>query len=45
MSPTASRNDIIITGAIESNQGRDVMINDVSNYFVQTPVPQDKGEK
>ena len=38
-------NAIIITGVIEATQGRDVMINDVPNAFVQTPVPQDKGDK
>ena len=30
---------------IEEKQGRDVMINDVPNDFVQTPVPQDEGDE
>ena len=30
---------------IEAKQGRDVMINDVPNYFVQTPLPQYKGNE
>ena len=30
---------------IESKQGRDVMINDVPNYFLKTPVPQDERDE
>ena len=41
-SPTASRNDIIITGAMEAKQGRYVMIKYVPNDFLQTPLPQDE---
>ena len=45
VSPMSSSNDISITGAIEGKQGRDVMINDVPNVFVQTPVPQYEGDE
>ena len=44
-SPTAESDAIIITGVIEAKQFIDVMINDVPNNFVQTPVPQDKGDE
>ena len=44
-SPTAANDAIIITGVIEAKQGRDVMINNVPNTFVQTPVPQDEGDE
>ena len=42
---TAARNDIVITGVVEVKQGIDLMINDVPNSFVQTPVPQDEGDE
>ena len=44
-SPTSESGDIIITITIEAKQVRDVMINDVENDFVQTPVPHDEGDK
>ena len=44
-SPTAASNAIIITGVIEAKQGIDVMINDVPNDFLQTPVSQDNGDE
>ena len=44
-SPMSANNAIIFTGVIESKQGRDVMINDVPNDLVQTPVPQDEGDE
>ena len=43
-SPTEAINAIIITGVIEAKQGRDLMINDIPNDFVQTPVFQDEGD-
>ena len=43
--PTSARDAIIITGVIEAKQGRYAIINDVPNDLLQTPVPQDKGEK
>ena len=42
--PTAASNAIIITGVIEAKHGIDVMINDVPNDFVQTPVTQCEGD-
>ena len=44
-STTSARDAISITGLIESKQGRDVMINDVPNTFLQIPVPQDEGDE
>jgi hypothetical protein len=35
-SPTATNESILITGAIEAKQGRDVMTADIPNAFVQT---------
>ena len=45
VSPTSASDAIIITGVIEAKPGRDVMINDVPNDFVQTLVPQDKEDE
>ena len=39
------KNAIIIPNVIEVKQGRDVMINDVPNDFLQTPVPQNEGDE
>ena len=44
-SPTAASDYVIIIVVIEAKQGRDVMINDFSDDFLQTPVPQDKGDE
>ena len=40
-SPTVSTDSVLITGVIEAKQGRDVMIIDIPNAFVQTVFPED----
>ena len=45
VSPTAASNAIIITGVIESKQGRDATIKKFPNDFVKTPVTQDEGDE
>ena len=44
-SPMAASDAIIITGVIEAKQVRYAIIKDVTNAFVKTTVPQDKGDK
>eukprot|EP00957_Ditylum_brightwellii_P185371 14115004-Ditylum_brightwellii.AAC.1 len=39
-SPTATTEAILITGVIEAKQQRDIMMLDIPNAFIQTPVPQ-----
>eukprot|EP00957_Ditylum_brightwellii_P057453 4356106-Ditylum_brightwellii.AAC.1 len=39
-SPTATTEAILITGVIKVKQQRDIMMLDIPNAFVQTPVPQ-----
>ena len=45
VSPMAEGYAISITGAIESKQGRYVIIKNVPNAFVQTQVPHDKEDE
>ena len=42
--PTVSTQSVLITGVIDAKQGRDVMIIDMPNAFVQTVLP-DNDEK
>ena len=44
-SPTAATESILLTGAIEAKQKRDVMTLDVPNAFVQTTVPQEEDDE
>ena len=44
-SPTAATESILLTGAIEAKQNRDVMTLDVPNAFVQTTVPQEEDDE
>eukprot|EP00957_Ditylum_brightwellii_P007025 531497-Ditylum_brightwellii.AAC.1 len=39
-SPTAATEAILITGVIETNQCCDIMVLDIPNVFVQTPIPE-----
>ena len=44
-SPTAATDSILVTGTIDAKQRRDVMTLDIPNVFVQTEVPQEKGDE
>ena len=41
-SPTAALESILLTTAVDSKEGRDVMSADVPNAFIQTPMPPTK---
>ena len=44
-SPTAATDSIFVTATIDAKQNRDVMTLDIPNAFVQTDVPQKKGDE
>ena len=45
-SPTAITESILLTAVIDAKEGRDVMVADVPNAFVQTAIePKEKGER
>ena len=44
-SPTAATYSIFVTATIDAKQNRDVMTLDIPNAFVQTEVPQKKGDE
>ena len=45
-SPTASLEGVFLTATIDAHEGRDVMVSDVPNAFIQTEMPKrKKGEK
>ena len=45
-SPTAITESIILTAVIDTKEGRDILIADVPNAFVQTGIePKEKGER
>ena len=45
-SPTAITESIILTAVIDAKEGRDILIADVPNAFVQTGIePKEKGER
>ena len=43
-SPTVSTEAVMVTGVIESKQGRDILMANIPNAFVQTNIKNEKGQ-